>query len=118
MTVRDNLLPIDGVTIYEEAVGNRGSAGRTESSWAKKASEALTDRRASSFYVSKRGKPFTKMASNKESMRMTRQSYFKIAESQGLKTLREPQISINESIDIGARSRIKLSTPLTGWPVM
>ena len=73
MTVRDNLLPIDGVTVYEEAaMGTRGSARKSEASWAGKANDALNSRRASSFFVTKRGKPFTKMASNNESMRMTR----------------------------------------------
>ena len=42
----------------------------------------------------KRGKPFTKMASNDTSPRMTRENYFKIAESQGLSTMREEMISI------------------------
>jgi len=44
--------------------------------------------------VSKRGKPFTKLAADQASPRMTRDSYFKLAESQGLSTMRDEMISI------------------------
>lgn len=42
----------------------------------------------------KRGKPFTKLAADQASPRMTRDSYFKLAESQGLSTMRDEMISI------------------------
>lgn len=37
------------------------------------------------YQVSKKGKPFSKLASDQTSPRMTRESYFKIAETQGLR---------------------------------
>mmetsp|Transcript_24476 Transcript_24476/g.30497 ORF Transcript_24476/g.30497 Transcript_24476/m.30497 type:complete len:83 (+) Transcript_24476:1691-1939(+) len=56
---------------------------------------------SANFQVSKRGKPFTKLATNKHSPRMTRENYFKIAESQGLSTLRDQSISIMGSDNEG-----------------
>ena len=49
------------------------------------------------YQVFKKGKPFTKMATNEQSPRMTRENYFKIADSQALGTMREEMIQIMRS---------------------
>jgi len=41
------------------------------------------------YTIAKRSKPFTKMALDSQSPRMTREDYFKIAENRGLATMRE-----------------------------
>ena len=45
-------------------------------------------------------------------MRMTRESYFKIAESQGLHTMREQSITLNESPD---GDPFLKNSPLGAW---
>ena len=73
MTVKDNLLPIDGVTVYEEigggssSIGNRALNDKTASNneASGRGSIAKDGRNRHSCYtVSKRGKPYTKLNPN------------------------------------------------------
>ena len=54
---------------------------------------------APNFQIFKKGKPFTKLSTNDQTPRMTRENYFKLAESQGLVTMREEMISILNQTD-------------------
>ena len=57
------------------------------------------------------------MASNAQMLRMTRDSYFKIAEQQGLTTMREAQVQFNEQSenDPLAKTIGKKTSQLKGW---
>ena len=89
MDLKDILLPTEGVIVYEEAsrLKKYQQVEKLPSSFTQGNNSQL--RQTGTFQVTKRGKPFTKMASNAQMLRMTRDSYFKIAEQQGLTTMRE-----------------------------
>ena len=86
MTIKDSMKPMKGVTVLE-SVGDIVKPVQSA-----RGSSTLVDK--ANYQVWKRGKPFTKLAADKASPRMTRDSYFKLAESQGLSTMRDEMISI------------------------
>ena len=73
MTLQEKLSPHQGVTILDP-VDDKSTF--------------------SNFQVLKKGKPFTKLATNEQSPRMTRDAYFKIAEARNLSSMRDDMASI------------------------
>ena len=65
MTLTDNFAPDKGVTMLENADDGK----------------KIQNEAQPNFQVFKKGKPFTKMASNDVTPRMTREGYFKIADT-------------------------------------
>ena len=76
MTLQEKLSPHQGVTVLDP-VDDKST---------------FTDR--TNFQVLKKGKPFTKLATNELSPRMTRDAYFKIAEARNLSSMRDDMASI------------------------
>ena len=91
MTLQEVLTPLDGVTVFEQVLAKAANE--------KVSSYNVLAQQQPSFQVTKRGKPFTKMASNKSQMRMTRENYFKMTESQGLQQIRDHAMSIQEQAE-------------------
>ncbi len=85
MTIKDTMTPGSGVVVFESV---QNPMGPKTSSLTVGASEKPA------YQVLKRGKPFQRKGTDQASPRMTRDSYFKLAESQGLSTMRDEIISI------------------------
>ena len=67
----------------------------------------ITER--TNYQVLKKGKPYSKMATNDYSPRMTREAYFKIAEVRNLSSMRDDMVSI-----LGSSVMTSAQHPTTG----
>ena len=105
MPLKDHVVPHPGVTVLEAVGGKKSTAAVADPKVNQTGKKKVASRASSimkiadetskeTYQVFKRGKPYTKLASNDASPRMTRENYFKIAEQQGLATMREDMISI------------------------
>ena len=81
MTLQESIKPDQGVTLFELPEAKKTIGGKKNSSM--RAPELTTKLQGGAqFQVLKKGKPFEALATKGESPRMTRQDYFKYAESQ------------------------------------
>ena len=111
MTLRDNLAPDKGVTVLEPTNQDVGLGNTMKGSTMQRRTSLMEAQ--VNYQVFKKGKPFTKMATNEQSPRMTRENYFKIADSQALGTMREEMIQImrsgNSQDEIGGQTSMRRS---------
>ena len=93
MSIKETLEPTSGVTLFVSKSVKESNLKRAATF-----RQVELDKKED-YTVSKRSKPFTKLATDAQSPRMTREDYFKIAESQGLVTMREEMGSLMNTKD-------------------